>query len=349
MIIFFIAVYAFDLVVVAFILYNRNYPPMRCKSPILMAGIIVSAILWFVGDVQVNGHVPLLGTPWNNCKAFGMWINVVLGVCMVSALLALRTLGLMRVFIMGQPFRGRGLYLPLLLYTVCLLIFGTVVQVIPAKKTFYYLDVVDVCYCTNGLMAAIYAAIWLTWVGVVILSWRLRTIKSSFNEAREAAVGCFVVFALLTTATVMHYALPNFPLNATHRILTTSFDHVSTQIFWWIIMGVPVFNCLFRREQYLNEWTLKLLNDGLQDEYDVTGSNGSEKAAIVQQSGDVFPSDTPLDFHCNDANAGISRLEIPITDNSHSAQHGGAISWPHVAENHSADQPNPGRRRFRRW
>ncbi|KAJ2805247.1 hypothetical protein H4R21_001333, partial [Coemansia helicoidea] len=313
MIIFFISLYAVDLVSVAFVLYNRNYPPIRCKSPIIMSAIMIFSILWFMGDLQGNGHVPLKGTPWNNCKAFGMWINVVLGVCMVSALLAIRTLGLMRVFIMGRPFRGRGLYLSILAYTVCLLIFGTVVQVIPAKKTFYYLDVVDVCYCTDGLQAAIFSAIWITWIPIVVLSWRLRAIKSSFNESREVAIACFVVFSVLTTTTVMHYVLPQYLLNATQRIIATSIDHVSTQVFWWMIMGVPVYNCLFRRQQYLNEWTLKLLSDGLQEEYDVSGSNS--------QAGNAFSSATPLDLHFKEANVGVSRLQIPITDNAHSAQH----------------------------
>ncbi|KAJ2768151.1 hypothetical protein IWQ56_003048, partial [Coemansia nantahalensis] len=208
-------------------------------------------------------------------------------------------------------------------------------------KTFYYLDVVDVCYCTDGLQAAIFSAIWITWIPIVVLSWRLRAIKSSFNESREVAIACFVVFSVLTTTTVMHYVLPQYLLNATQRIIATSIDHVSTQVFWWMIMGVPVYNCLFRRQQYLNEWTLKLLSDGLQEEYDVAGSNS--------QIGNAFSSATPLDLHFKEASVGVSRLQIPITDNAHSAQHGGAISWPHAAENHGATNSNTGRRRFRRW
>ncbi|KAJ2798045.1 hypothetical protein H4R21_004082, partial [Coemansia helicoidea] len=233
---------------------------------------------------------------------------------MVSALIAIRTLGLLRVFIMGQPFRGRGLYLSILLYTVCLLIFGTVVQVIPADKTFYYLDVVDVCYCTNGLMAAIFALVWITWIPVVILSWRVRAIKSSFNEALEAAVGCIIVFSVLTTVTVMHYALPNFVLSLGQRIVTTCLDQVATHVYWWTIMGVPIFNCLFRRQQYLNEWTLKLLSDGLQSEYDVVTTSASADATLVERSSKGFSRTPAPNARYDYPYLGGSRYDIPITD-----------------------------------
>ncbi|KAJ2774117.1 hypothetical protein IWQ57_000974 [Coemansia nantahalensis] len=349
MVIFFTAAYAFDLVAVAYMLANRNYPPIRCKSPILMAGALVSSILWFVGDIQSKGHVPLKDTPWNNCKAFGMWIGALLGVYALGALVAVRALGLIRVFIMGRPFRGRGLYLVLLAYAVSLLVYGAAVQALPAKKTMYYVDVADVCDFSKGLQAAVFAVLGFNWLVVLVLSWHLCSIKSSFNEVFETVVGCLLVFAVLITSIVMHYVMTAYPLNATYRILNTSINHASTQIFWWTIMGVPMFNCLFRRERYLSEWTLKLLSDGLHNEYDVSGGMGSEKAPLTQQTGKGSPQAASPNARYNDAHLGTSRLEVPIADGDHSDHSGEPISWPWLTDFQQAKEPQSNRRRFQRW
>ncbi|KAJ2803754.1 hypothetical protein H4R21_001908 [Coemansia helicoidea] len=349
MIIFFTALYALDLVAVVYILYNRNYPPLRCKSPILMAGIIVFAILWLVGDIQVNGHVPLLGTPWNSCRAFGFWISVVLGICTLTVLLALRTLGIMRVFIMGKPFRGLGLYLPFVAYAIGIVIVAAVVQALPAEKTMFYVEVADVCDCTKGLFAVVLALIWIAWIVVAVLSWRVRTIKSSFNEAREAAIGCFIVFSVLTAATVMHYALPSYVLSLRHRIITTCIDHVATHIYWWMIMGVPIFNCLFRRERYLREWTHKLMTDGLEEQYDVVATNTSVNDTLVERHSKGFSREAPPGAHYNDPHLGANHLGTPITDSANRDQGGDPISWPQFAEQKQATEPQPSKRRFRRW
>ncbi|KAJ2716810.1 hypothetical protein H4R19_000416 [Coemansia spiralis] len=351
MIVFFATLYSLDAVAVAYMLYNRNYPPIRCKSPILMAAVMAFSVLWLLGDIQSNGHVPLLGTSLQNCKVYGIWISVVLGVCTVSALLAIRTLGLMRVFLMGQPFRGRGLYLPLLLYAVAMIVFGAVVQALPGRLTMYYLDVVDVCYITDGLQAAVFAVVWLIWMGVIVLSWRARTIKSSFNEGREAAIACVIVFSVLTSVTVMHYALPTYPLNATYRILTTSIDHVSTSLFWWIVMGVPLFNCMFRRERYLNEWTLKLLDDGLEVEYDVQPIDDLPIITIMeQQTATLAPSALPAVPHLyySDANHVADYLKTPITDVNNDRQ-GVPTSWLRIADHRRKNQLQASKPHIPRW
>ncbi|KAJ2856753.1 hypothetical protein GGI22_003715, partial [Coemansia erecta] len=52
-------VYGIDAVAVAYMLWNRKYPPLKSKSPFIMAAFMAAAVLWFAGDIQVNGHAPL--------------------------------------------------------------------------------------------------------------------------------------------------------------------------------------------------------------------------------------------------------------------------------------------------
>ncbi|KAJ2510780.1 hypothetical protein GGI11_005355, partial [Coemansia sp. RSA 2049] len=49
-------IFAINLVAVVFLIFNRKYPPLRSKSPVLMVIMFVASVFWFVGDLQVNGH-----------------------------------------------------------------------------------------------------------------------------------------------------------------------------------------------------------------------------------------------------------------------------------------------------
>ncbi|KAJ2777227.1 hypothetical protein H4R18_005256 [Coemansia javaensis] len=270
-------VYGFDLVAAGYAVHNIKYPPIRCKSPLLMMGVLFCAVLWFVGDIQTNGHVPLHYTPLVNCKAFGVWVRIVFGVMAMSALVAARAYGLYRVFRLGRPFRGWGLFVPLAGFTLCTIAYGAVVQAVSPKLTIVFWAPLDICLYSAGFKASIFAVLWLVWTCVAVLSWKIRDIKSSFNEARESAIGCMAVFVVLILTTAIHYGQPHFAMYVVLRVVTTVFDHAAVNVFWWSVMGVPLFNCAFRRDRYLAEWMAKLRDDGLQVKYDVSPDETTAK------------------------------------------------------------------------
>ncbi|KAJ2748145.1 hypothetical protein H4S06_005047, partial [Coemansia sp. BCRC 34490] len=84
-------IFAINLVAVVFLIFNRKYPPLKSKSPVLMVIMFVASVFWFVGDLQVNGHVTLAGSVFTNCRGFGFWVRVLLGICTVTAVVAIRT------------------------------------------------------------------------------------------------------------------------------------------------------------------------------------------------------------------------------------------------------------------
>ncbi|KAJ2704656.1 hypothetical protein FB645_003088 [Coemansia sp. IMI 203386] len=156
-----------------------------------------------------------------------------------------------------------------MVYCVCTLIYGIIAQVLKPSVTVEYIALLDVCFCPTPFRAALYGYIWATWLFVAVINWKIRNIKSSFNESREMTFSCLVVFAILTFSTVLQLSNPQYPFNQTLRILSTTMDHVGTNLVWWAIMGVPLFNCLFNRKKYLEYWSNKLRKDGLQHEYDM--------------------------------------------------------------------------------
>lgn len=269
------------------LLWQRKYPPIKSKNPFLMAGFFASSVLWFAGDIQANGHAPLKGTPMVHCKAFGVWVRALLGACAASALIALRSYGLFRVFCKNLPYRGLGFYLPFLVYCVCIAVYGIVSQVLSSSITIMYLEAGDICYYSSGFKASLLALLWVTWVLVALTNWKIRHIKSSFNESREMIISCLVVFGILTFTTVLHYAKPKYPLDLKWRIATTALDHVATNTVFWTVVGVPLYKCVTDKKRYLEQWKWKLRQDGLHREYEVEHATGN--GTLLSSSGATRP------------------------------------------------------------
>ncbi|KAJ1901555.1 hypothetical protein LPJ66_000689 [Kickxella alabastrina] len=271
-------VYAFNSLAVIYMLWHRNYPPLKSKNVIIMALIFVVSVVWYVGDLQANGHIPLANSGLTNCKAYGLWMRILLGACGMCSLIALRAYGLYRVFILNLPYHSLGLYAPFALYWLGALVVGLISQLLDPKITTEFLEPLDLCDFHSGFKGALYGFIWSTVFLVAFAHWKIRNIKSSFNESREMLITCLIISGVLLYATIMNYMRPMYPLDVRLRIINTSLDHLAANSMWWLIMGVPLYKCLFNRSLYLELWINKLRRDGLQREYNVDSNPMSTNA-----------------------------------------------------------------------
>ncbi|KAJ2458815.1 hypothetical protein GGF42_001844 [Coemansia sp. RSA 2424] len=279
MVIVITVIYFVQLLAVLFMLWNRKYPPIKAKSPWIMMVIFIASIFWFLGDIQINGHAPIKGTPLQNCKALGIWVHILIGICPIGSLIALRSYGLYQVFCRNRPYFGVPLFASIGLLVGALLTFGITVQALSPTASVIYAEVFDSCTFTSGLQTAIFVFVWTLWLIVALISWRIRNIKSSFNETREITITCIIVYGILAFMTALVYAKPLFPLSLSTRILATSLSHLSAMVIWWVPMAIPLYKCLTCREEYLKQWIQKLRQDGLQRAYHVEARSSEGAAA----------------------------------------------------------------------
>ncbi|KAI7833639.1 hypothetical protein BX661DRAFT_63633 [Kickxella alabastrina] len=312
MMVVFASIYSFDFLTVLFLLWNRNYPPLKSKGPIIMTLIILISMIWFVGDLQGNGHLPLANTPLTNCKAFGFWMRILMGACTICALTAFRAYGLYRVFFLNLPYHTVGLYLPFVIYYACLLIYGVVCQVLKPEITVMYLPSIDICKYTRPFKMSLFVFMWLSWVAMMGVFWKIRNIKSSFNEGREMLISCGIIFGALLSATVMNVSRPLYPLSLSLRVITTVLNHFAANALWWIIMAVPMYNCMFNRQEYLNRWILKLRKDGLQNEYDIDPNASGNHSRISSSSNNA----REIILHSTIVGGGNKRGFLPMNGGS---------------------------------
>ncbi|KAJ1895129.1 hypothetical protein LPJ66_004775 [Kickxella alabastrina] len=277
-------IYSIDFVAVLYMLWNIKYPPLKAKNPTIMTLVMISSIVWFVGDLQTNGHVPLANTPMTNCKAFGIWARLLSGVCLYNSLISLRAYGMYRVFYLHRPYHGLGLYLPYFLYILCLIAFGVVAQVLSPAISTVYVSGIDICSYTAGFKAAMFGFLGATVLIGAIALWKVRSIKSSFNESREMMLSYIIMVVALAFAITVSYIGPKYTLDVRLRIIFTSLSHFLANILWWLIMGVPMYKCLFDHERYLKQWISKLRKDGLQKEYDIDSNTSSANSHRLSSS-----------------------------------------------------------------
>ncbi|KAI7825419.1 hypothetical protein BX661DRAFT_184502 [Kickxella alabastrina] len=61
---------------------------------------------------------------------------------------------------------------------------------------------------------------------------------------------CAIMFVVLLISTIVNYINPMYLVNYTLRILITSTNHFAANSLWWLIMGKPIYKCMFDRNRY---------------------------------------------------------------------------------------------------
>ncbi|KAJ2487730.1 hypothetical protein IWW37_005127 [Coemansia sp. RSA 2050] len=233
-------------------------------------------------------------------------MRVMFGCFMVSGLITIRSYALFCIFRKNCAYRGQYVYWSWGAVCALALVFILVTYIIPREHTVHYIPLIQMCNMGYTYRAIVQSLLWVTWIVNAIINYRLRNITSSFNESREMCVACVSVFLLLTFNTVILYAYPMYPTRRTLRVTETLLSHTLSNFLWWFIMYEGIFNCAFRRKQYLARWKDKLVRDGLQKQYQISRtvdpfsatmlSVDSNPAKLVTLPRDVIESSSPRAF-----------------------------------------------------
>ncbi|KAJ2000851.1 hypothetical protein GGI04_003980 [Coemansia thaxteri] len=259
---------------VLFMLWNREYQPIKAKSPFLMACLFVGGIFWYVGDIRLRGHIQQYGTGLAECHASNIWMHAVSGMFAVCGFYAFRSQMLYQIFQMNKPCRGIKFYLPTIVYCTIVFAFAIVMQALSDTQTMYYVAPLDICGTSDAYKIVILILLWGAVIYESVMFWRIRNIKSSFNESREMAVVSTVSILVLLMTTVIAFVTPTYPLLLRYRVTMTFVSQFSVHLTWWSIMAVPIYQCMFNRHKYLLKWRARLREDGLQREYQADSKAG---------------------------------------------------------------------------
>ncbi|KAJ2353592.1 hypothetical protein GGI03_002132 [Coemansia sp. RSA 2337] len=245
---------------------NNSYRPIRAKNLPLTTILYVSGILWFVGDLPMNGHVLLTGA-FSQCKFWNIWVRVLF--CFIyTSVLSIRCYALDRVFNQNKPTRGLAYYLPSIFFIGGYIVYSIITTALPGRMTIGYAETLELCSTTEVYVIVTLCLLWFNWAIIIVMMIRLRNIQSTFNEFYEFLFICFFGMAAMVKTTTVHFTHPKYPLVLGYRIAETLGDVLIINGIILVIMAYPVVMSLVRNKEYEREWLLRLRTDGLQDMYE---------------------------------------------------------------------------------
>ncbi|KAJ2486133.1 hypothetical protein IWW37_005714 [Coemansia sp. RSA 2050] len=281
--------------------FNRSFRPIRAKKMSLITLLHIAGILWFVGNIPSNGHVKLVGA-FAKCKFWIIWVRVLF--CFVyAAIIILRFYALDRVFNQNKSFKGWATAIGLVVVIIINVLFCLVGQLLDDDLTIMSMDWLEACDGTLEYRVACIVFQWVLWAGVAVLIYRLRNIQSSFNEFRESLALFVVAIITLTETTVMNIAFKNYPVMMPHRIEKTMVDTLCANVMIWLILGHPIYMCLFHRRKYETQWLEKLTKDGHKNAYEVSSAGQGHTTAYAKMEDESAFQNTQLNFGTMDVMA----------------------------------------------
>ncbi|KAJ2551426.1 hypothetical protein EV175_003698 [Coemansia sp. RSA 1933] len=245
---------------------NRGYSPIRAKNLPMVTCLFVTGLLWFIGDIPMNGHVLLKGT-FSHCKEWNIWMRVLF--CFwYTTVLIVRCYALDRVFNQNKPTRGFVYYATSIMLVVFYLGYSIVTQAMSSKLTIGYNSELELCTTSNGYMYVTVGILWVNWLVFIFMIIRLRNIQSTFNEFYESLIILACGIAAMIKTSVVHFTRPKYPLILGYRVAETIGDVVICNGVILVIIAYPVVRSIYRSKAYEAKWLLRLRTDGLEDMYE---------------------------------------------------------------------------------
>ncbi|KAJ2334754.1 hypothetical protein GGI00_001700 [Coemansia sp. RSA 2681] len=132
------------------------------------------------------------------------------------------------------------------------------------------------------------------WLAVLIGTYLARNINTSFNEYREMLAICIISSIVITYLTVVHHILDNYIIVRWARDTTTIFEYFAGQSPLFILLGVPVYNCIFHRAEYQRRFFQKMRADGMATIYGCSSRPSITRPATASGSLTAYPTLPPM-------------------------------------------------------
>jgi hypothetical protein len=260
-------------------LAKRSFPPIKAKSPHLVALALLANIAFWIGKLQAHGFLGYDGV-LHNCTFWGIWVQCVLGVCLMNAVLSLRYQRLYTVLILRQSTWSLRTYIPSIVYALVVLTCAVLSSIMPRTMGFYWDENSNNCFSTKASMYMFLPCIIIGIAILAVLTWRLRHVRDAFNEYRETRYGIILLllaFAINTVLMVTGYGRYRW---AKHILVIISF--LWGNLYFWMVMGKPIYGYLFDRRRSQERFIAGLKIDAWQ--YMEFTYKSDSKTEMVSQS-----------------------------------------------------------------
>ncbi|KAJ2452139.1 hypothetical protein EV183_003121 [Coemansia sp. RSA 2336] len=253
-----------------YVLWNRDYPPLRAKNIKLIAILYLSMLIWYLGTIGTNFNLYNYFNFKSTCILFGLWFRILLGVFMFIHVHVFRLYVYIRIFIRLRRVDYRQYAIALFSYIVIICSVGIPLSILRNKLTVQYITQLETCIYGDVFIEVSFVIVWVGWATTLVFTFLARKINSSFKEYREMLLIVFLASIAITYMTVVHHIWRAYTLHQWSRVTTTYAEYIASQSSLFILLSVPAYNCMFHREEYRRKFFDKMRSDGMASRYSMT-------------------------------------------------------------------------------
>ncbi|ORX73072.1 hypothetical protein DL89DRAFT_265228 [Linderina pennispora] len=244
---------------------NRSYLPLKAKNIPLMIYTFISSVLWYFGDIYTFFTLPKYNRV--TCVAANSWLRMCLGGYLWMSLFQARLYQYISIFIWKQRVKGKYFWYPMIYMVSIPLVYGIVSIALPEENGIRYVPERKGC---DGSMNLFYMSIsfcFLQMLAFIFVLFYSRHINTCFSEYRQV-VWCFIVACVCLIIGIATAWIPLTP----ERIfifgaLNTMLPILVAQVYFFVILGPPVFHCMFNRQKHLSYFAQRLRESNMTREY----------------------------------------------------------------------------------
>ncbi|KAI8319588.1 hypothetical protein GQ54DRAFT_265066 [Martensiomyces pterosporus] len=279
------ALLGMNTLIVLYTLYQRKYPPLRAKNIKLVLVLYASIVIWYIGSIGTNLNMRAFHTFNNSCVVYASWLRVLFGMFLFIFVHILRLYLYIRIFNKVKKITIWCYVVPAIIYVVIVLGFGLPATLLQSSLSVQYIQSLGVCTYGTAFKEISFAVVWLGWLGVLLAAFLARNINTSFNEFREMVLICVVTSIAIAYLSILHHIVSNYIIITWARVTTTMFEYLGCQTSLAILLGVPVYNCIFHHDEYKRRFYEKMRSDGMVSRYRLTMERSEVSTTIT-----VLPS-----------------------------------------------------------
>ncbi|RKP10683.1 hypothetical protein THASP1DRAFT_21637 [Thamnocephalis sphaerospora] len=327
--------------------YHRRYPPIKAKNLVFMTLAVIAYFNFWIGKMHTSGFFGFTGI-FSHCWAFSGLQQFLLGANLMIIVLNLRYYTLYYVLIRGRAPRGLRFYVPTIVYATTSVVCTVLACLGGEEFGLYWSKDAKNCFMSAPTKWYLYVCVTIGILHLAYLTWKLRNIRRSFNEYRETRWGVclFVIYCLMNLSAFAVWGSSRW---CKHIMVMGA--AIAGNGYYWLVMGRPIYGCLFRHDACLREFVAHLKMDV--SEY-IASDHKNALAGLEASRRTVVPSKldacSPVPPNWSGARSSFFDGTAPVspsTSYSHSTKtstvehhHHTAISMP-LNRMCEANEPNP--------
>ncbi|KAJ1718055.1 hypothetical protein LPJ61_006904, partial [Coemansia biformis] len=229
---------------------HHKYPPLRAKNLKLISVLWLCMVTWYIGIIGTDFNLHHLFGAKSGCLLFGLWFRAFLGIFAFLYIHSMRMYIYIRIFVHFKKVTYRVHLVGFVIYAIFVVGYGLPMSILGSQLSVKYIKELETCVYGRLVAELSFSIIWIGWAGMLLITFLARNINTSFREYHEM----LLIVALCSTAvvyeTIAHHINKRYTFHRWSRVLAAFIEYIANQTSLVILLGTPVYNCIFHREEY---------------------------------------------------------------------------------------------------